>query len=119
MRSTIQQTRARQAAALRGTLPVGYSRKSAIAFLAESALSCPDVYGLFDLAGELITEVLDVDLVKVLHQPNLGALAVNTQKPTLPPCQKVGLRGGRRPPSATRKVPRASAEDLLRSPDRI
>ena len=70
MYSTVQQARALESRELRDRLPVGYSRLSVIAFLAESALNCLDIYALFDLAVELITEVLDVDLVKVLHQPN-------------------------------------------------
>jgi len=73
MHSIVQPTRTSEATALRNRLPDGYSRLSLIAFLAESALNCLDVYALFDLAVELITEVLDVDFVKVLHQSHEGA----------------------------------------------
>ena len=73
MHSIVQPTRALGSVAVRDLLPEGYSRLSLIAFLAESALNCLDVHGLFDLAVELITEVLDVDFVKVLHQPHEGA----------------------------------------------
>ena len=72
MDSTTQKAKALRSTALRRGLPDSLSPQAAIALLAESALSCLDIYALFDLAVELITEVLDAEFVKVLHQESSG-----------------------------------------------
>jgi signal transduction histidine kinase len=72
MRSTTQKAKALGSTAWRRGVPDILSPQAAIAFLAESALSCLDIYALFDLAAELITEVLDAEFVEVLHQESSG-----------------------------------------------
>ncbi len=72
MDSTTQQATALRSTTLREGLADSLSPQAAIAFLAESALSCLDIYALFDLAVELLTEVLDVEFVKVLRQESSG-----------------------------------------------
>ena len=76
MHTAIHQARALRSTALRADLPDSPTAQAVIAYLAESALSCLDVYGIFDLAAELITEVLDVEFVKILHQPDPGEALV-------------------------------------------
>ena len=48
------------------------SPQAVIAFLAEAALGCLDMYALYDLAVDLTAEALAVDFVTVLHQPQPG-----------------------------------------------
>jgi signal transduction histidine kinase len=72
MHTAIHQERVLRSTALREDLPDSPTAQAVIAYLAESALSCLDVYALFDLAAELIAEVLDVEFVKVLHQQDPG-----------------------------------------------
>ena len=76
MHTAIQQARVLRPAALREDLPDSPTAQAVIAYLAESALSCLDVYGLFDLATELITEVLDVEFIEILRQPKPGEALV-------------------------------------------
>jgi signal transduction histidine kinase len=76
MHTSIQQARILRSTALREDLPDSPTAQAVIAYLAESALSCLDVYGLFDLATELITEVLDVEFIEILHQPEPGEALV-------------------------------------------
>lgn len=76
MHTTIHHAWALRSTALREDLPDNPSAQAAIAYLAESALSCLDVYGLFDLAAELLTEVLDVEFVEILRQPRPGEALV-------------------------------------------
>lgn len=76
MNSTTQQTRSLESATLRSALPDSPTPQAVIAFLAESALSCLDVYALFDLAVELIAESLDVEFIEILHQRAAGELLV-------------------------------------------
>jgi len=76
MQTAIQHARALRSTALRADPPDSPTAQAVIAYLAESALSCLDVYGLFDLAAELIADVLDVEFVKILHQPDPGELLV-------------------------------------------
>ena len=76
MHTSIQQARILRSTALREDLPDSPTAQAVIAYLAESALSCLDVYGLFDLATELITEVLDVEFIEILHQQEPGEALV-------------------------------------------
>jgi len=72
MTPTTQQQTAPDPTPPRTALPDNPSPQAVIAFLAEAALSCLDIYALYDLAAELITEALGVEFVKVLHQPTPG-----------------------------------------------
>lgn len=68
MDSTSSQVAIRHDIAPRLSRPGSLSLQGAIAFLAEAALQCLDIYALYDLAVELTEDALAVDFVEVLHQ---------------------------------------------------
>ena len=68
MHPTIQQARLLQSMELRGDLSDNSAAQGVIAQLAVAALGSSDAHGLFDLAADLITGGLDVELVRILRQ---------------------------------------------------
>ena len=68
MHPTIQQARLLQSMELRGDLSDSSAAQVVIAQLAVAALGSSDARSLFDLAADLITEALDVELVTTFGQ---------------------------------------------------
>lgn len=68
MESPSSQAALRHDTTPRVSRPEGLTLQGAIAFLAEAALQCLDIYALYDLAVELMEDALAVEFVEVLQE---------------------------------------------------